>query len=235
MAVWRSACWLYSPPVADFPPALTGSLGEELARIVDVEGKIPAAIDALAPVNGRDVVVIASGSGFHARQLTNLGGRVVALERLDDSANLASESADVVVSLWSDFGGPGPADLGADVAAADRLLRSGGRLVVVHDYGRDDVSRLRGDLPEYGLWTRRDGPFLRGGFRIRVLHCWWTFGSLDEARDFLGRAFGPAGQSLADELHRPRLSYNVALYHRERPASPGGGARVAAYNRGDEP
>jgi hypothetical protein len=221
--------------VAELPPDLPGSLGKELARIVDVEGKVPAAIDALAPVEGRDVVVIASDGGLHARQLTKRGGRVVALERLADSRDLASESADVVVSLWSDFGGPGPADLAADVVAADRLLRTGGRLVVVHDYGRDDVSRLRGDLPEYGLWTRRDGPFLRGGFRIRVLHCWWTFASLDEARDFLGRAFGPAGQSLADELRRPRLSYNVALYHRERPAFPGGDARVAPYNRGDEP
>jgi hypothetical protein len=221
--------------VADLPPALPGSLGEELARIVDVEGKIPAAINALAPVEARDVVVIASDGGLHARHLTRLGARVVALERLDDAADRASESADVVVSLWTDFGGPGPADLAADVAAADRLLRSGGRLIVIHDYGRDDVSRLRGDLPEYGLWTRRDGPFLRGGFRIRVLHCWWTFGSLDEAREFLGRGFGPAGDSLASELHRPRLSYNVALYHRDRPRSARGDEGVAAYNPGHEP
>jgi hypothetical protein len=221
--------------VADLPPALPGSLSEELARIVDVEGKIPVAINALGAVQGRDVVLIASDGGRRARQLTELGGRVVALERLDESGHLASESADVVVSLWTDFGGPGPAELAADVAAADRLLRSGGRLIVVHDYGRDEVSRLRGDLPEYGLWTRRDGPFLRGGFRIRVLHCWWTFGSLDEARDFLGRAFGSAGESLASELHRPRLSYNVALYHRDRPGIARGDQEVAAYNRGDEP
>jgi hypothetical protein len=214
---------------------LTGSLVDELARIVDVEGKIPVAIDALAPVEGRDVVLVAPDGGRHARHLTELGARVVTLERLDESGDLASGSADVVVSLWTDFGGPEPADLTADVAAADRLLRSGGRLIVVHDYGRDDVSRLRGDLPEYGLWTRRDGPFLRGGFRIRVLHCWWTFGSLDEARDFLGRAFGSAGESLASEMHRPRLSYNVALYHRDRPDSPRGDEGVAAYNRGDEP
>jgi hypothetical protein len=221
--------------VADLPPVLTGSLGEELARIVDIEGKIPVAIDALAPVEGRDVVLVAPDGGRHARQLTERGARVVTLQRLDESGDLASGSADVVVSLWTDFGGPEPADLTADVAAADRLLRSGGRLIVVHDYGRDDVSRLRGDLPEYGLWTRRDGPFLRGGFRIRVLHCWWSFGSLDEARDFLGRAFGSAGESLASEMHRPRLSYNVALYHRVLPGFARGDQGVAAYNRGDEP
>jgi hypothetical protein len=208
---------------------------EQLAGIVDVEGKIPAAINSLAPVDGRDVVVIASDGARRARELADRGGRVVTLERLDDSSHLAPESADVVVSFWTDFGGPGPADLAADVAAADRLLRAGGRLIVVHDYGRDDVSRLRGDLPEYGLWTRRDGPFLRGGFRIRVLHCWWTFASLDEARWFLTRAYGPAGESLASELHRPRLSYNVALYHRDRAPFGGGDEPVAPYNRGNEP
>jgi hypothetical protein len=206
--------------VATLPLALPGRFGEQLARIVDVEGKIPRAIDALAPVAGRDVILIAPDEGRSAAQLTDLGARVVPLDRLDES-DAAAGSADIVVSLGTAFRGPDTADLEADTAAADRLLRPGGRLIVVHDYGRDDVSRLRGDLPEYGLWTRRDGPFLRGGFRIRVLHCWWTFGSLDEAREFLAGAFGATGQAVAAEIHRPRLSYNVALYHRDRPAVPG--------------
>jgi hypothetical protein len=204
--------------VTTLPLALPGTLGEQLARIVDVEEKIPRAIDALAPVAGRDVVLLASDDGRCAAQLTALGARVAPLERLDD-ADVAAASADVVVSLGTAFRGPDTAELVADTAAADRLLRPGGRLVVIHDYGRDDVSRLRGDLPEYGLWTRRDGPFLRGGFRIRVLHCWWTFGSLDEAREFLVAAFGAVGEAVAVGLHRPRLSYNVALYHRDRPAT----------------
>jgi hypothetical protein len=201
--------------VATRPLALPGSFGEQLARIVDVEGKIPRAIDALAPVAGRDVFLIASDDGRCAAQLTELGARVTQADRLDGDAEGAS--ADVVVSLGTAFRGPDARELAADTAAADRLLRPGGRLIVIHDYGRDDVSRLWGDLPEYGLWTRRDGPFLRGGFRIRVLHCWWTFGSLDEAREFLAGAFGAVGETVGSELHRPRLSYNVALYHRDRP------------------
>jgi hypothetical protein len=205
--------------VANLPLALPGTLGEQLARIVDVEGKIPRAIDALAPVAGRDVLLIASDDGRCAAQLTELGARVVPIDRIDEP-EVAAASADVVVSLGTAFRGPDAAELMADAAAADRLLRPSGRLVVIHDYGRDDVSRLRGDLPEYGLWTRRDGPFLRGGFRIRVLHCWWTFDSLDDAREFLARAFGAIGETVAAELHRPRLSYNVALYHRDRPAAP---------------
>ena len=46
------------------------------------------------------------------------------------------------------------------------------------------------ERPEYGLWSRRDGPFLANGFKVRVVHCWWTFDSMDETRSFLGAAFG---------------------------------------------
>lgn len=210
--------------MAIHPLVLPGPFGEQLARIVDIEGKIPRAIDALAPVAGHDVILIASDDGRCAAALTGLGAHVVPIDRLDDRA-VPAASADVVVSLGSAFRGPDAADLVADTAAADRLLRPGGRLVVIHDYGRDDVSRLRGDQPEYGLWTRRDGPFLRGGFRIRVLHCWWTFDSLEEAHKFLGGAFGAIGETVGAEMHRPRLSYNVALYHRDRPAESSGGSR----------
>jgi hypothetical protein len=88
---------------------------------------------------------------------------------------------------------------------------------VVHDYGRDDVSRLLGDRPEYGAWSRRDGPFLMAGFRLRVVHCFWTFETLDDTRDFLASAFASAGEEVGAGLRRPRLSYNVAVYHRTRP------------------
>jgi hypothetical protein len=89
---------------------------------------------------------------------------------------------------------------------------------VVHDYGRDDVSRLfPPDRPEYGPWSHRFGPFLKGGFRVRVLHCFWEFADLDAASSFLAEAFGDAGAAVAATLKRPRLSYNVAVYHRSRP------------------
>ena len=85
---------------------------------------------------------------------------------------------------------------------------------VVHDYGRDDVATIRGDLPDHGLWSRRDGPFLAGGFKVRVVHCWWTFESIEAARAFLADGFGDAGRDFGGRLDRPRLSYNVAVYHR---------------------
>ena len=196
-----------------FIPADPG-LRERLAACLDVEGKIPRTLDALGPVAGRDVVLVDDPGERSAARLQALGARVRSVPRpaADDALDAADGSADVVLGCWSVFRPPSP----AEIAEADRVLRSDGRLLVVQDYGRDDVSRLRGDLPEYGAWSRRDGPYLTNGFRVRVVHCFWTFDSVDEASGFLADAFGEAGRQLGSTLKRPRLSYNVAVYHRTR-------------------
>ena len=86
----------------------TPPLREAFLAIVDVEGKLPAAIESLGPVIGRDVVVLDSGQGFRARQLARLGARVTAFEvPLSDAgaAELAGwvGRADAVVVPWSDL------------------------------------------------------------------------------------------------------------------------------------
>lgn len=201
--------------MADLPFPLDPALASTLARALDVEGKIPRALDALGPIGGRDVVLVGGGEA-ETRRLTSLGGWLINVDPYaGDGATgwpVADESADVVVAAWSAFRGAERAEL----TEADRVLRANGRLLVVHDYGRDDVARLRGEPPEQLAWSRRDGPFLRAGFRIRVLHCFWTFDSLEAAREFLRAAFGDVGETLGSELKRPRLSWNVALYHRSR-------------------
>jgi hypothetical protein len=179
---------------------------------MDREAKIPRALDALGPIAGRDVFVLDGTTAGTERRLAESGARVIPItvDELTGSAPGSEGRADVLVVAWSAFRGPTPAEL----AAAERLLRPGGRLLVVHDYGRDDVSQLWGPRPEYGDWSRRDGPFLGNGFKVRVVHSWWTFDSLDETREFLADAFGAAGARLGAGLTRPRLSYNVAVYHR---------------------
>ena len=197
--------------MADLPIDLGNGLTEQLARVLDVEAKIPRTLEALGPVGGRDVLLLDGTDGIRARQLTELGARV-AFAAADGPARIVApdDSADVLVSLWTTF-----RDVSSSVVReAARVLRPGGRLLVLHDYGRDDVSRLRGDLPEYGLMSRRDGPFLSGGFKVRVVHCFWTFDSLEGAGAFLDAAFGDVGRGVAAEMKRPRLSYNVAVYHR---------------------
>jgi hypothetical protein len=202
--------------VSAYPFALDPTLASRFAAAFDVEGKLARGLEALGPLAGRDVVVVDCAEGPVRGAIAGGGARVVdaplsAPFRLD----LPDGCSDAVVGLWSAFRGPQPEEM----AEVDRVLRPDGRLLVVHDYGRDDVSRLFGDRVEYGAWSRRDGPFLAGGFRVRVLHCWWTFDSPETTSSFLADAFGDAGATVATTLKRPRLSYNVAIYHRSKAAA----------------
>ena len=199
-----SALPMTLPP--ELEPAFVGAL--------DPTGKIVAALAALGPVADRDVVVVDARTGPFIDGLTKAGARLNAVDltspfRLD----IDDGSADVVLGLWSAFRGVDR----AEIAEVDRVLRPGGRHLAVHDYGRDDVSRLHGERPEYGAWSQRTGPFLTGGFKVRVVHCFWEFATQDAATGFLSAAFGERGTTLAGTLRRPCLSYNVAVYHRTRP------------------
>jgi len=197
--------------VADLPIDLGEPLTEHLASVLDVEAKIPRALEALGPLAGRDVVLLDGVDGIRARQLSDLGAHVTFAGTGEDARIDAPDaSADVLVSLWGPYRGASDAE-GIEAA---RVLRPGGRLLLLLDYGRDDVSRLRGDRPEYGQLSRRDGPLLRGGFKVRVVHCFWTFATLGDARTFLEAAFGAIGREVASAMQRPRLSYNIAVYHR---------------------
>jgi SAM-dependent methyltransferase len=214
--------------VADLPFQLPESLALRLRTAADAAGKIVRAIDAIGSLAGRDVATLDvpagplqdrfAGAGIDARDLP-----LTDPLRLD----LPDASLDGLIAMWGGFRGV----RGADIAEADRVLRPGGRLLVVHDYGRDDVSALAdAGLPEYAAWSRRDGPFLRGGgFRIRVVHAFWTFDSLEDARDFLAEAFGERGVAVGATLRRPRLSWNVGVYHRWQ----GGGAPDDAAEAAD--
>lgn len=199
--------------MSNLPVSLPVELEPALVGAIDPPGKLVAALASLGPVQGRDVVVIDADAGPFVEGLRAAGARVASVP-ISAPLRLGGEaSVDVVIGLWSAFRGVDA----ADIAEVDRVLRPGGRLLVVHDYGRDDVSHLRGDGPEYGAWSHRSGPFLTGGFRVRVVHCFWEFGSLEAAGAFLGAAFGAPGSEHAGTLKRPRLSWNVAIYHRTRP------------------
>lgn len=200
--------------MSDLPLSLVPALEPAFLQALDPPGKLVAAIDALGTVAGSDVLLVDATGGPIVRGLVAAGARAahVGLTR-PLQLEAADGSADVVLGLWSSFRGV----VRRDMAEVDRVLRPGGRHLVVHDYGRDDVSRLYGARPEYGAWSQRTGPFLTGGFRVRVVHCFWEFDSPETTSAFLTAAFGDAGAQVAATLKRPRLSWNVAVYHRSRP------------------
>ena len=130
--------------MADFPIELDAALAGRLARALDVEGKIPRALETLGPVDGRDVYLVdGQAGGIRATQLEALGARVVAGGPIDRRRPTASPTRRS--TSWSAAGPRSAASIAAEMAEAARVLRPGGRLLAVHDYGRDDVSRLHGD------------------------------------------------------------------------------------------
>jgi hypothetical protein len=201
----------------------TPELEQAFLDVVDVEGKLIAALEDLGPVANRDVVLLDAGTGIRVRQLEEIGARVTAVAFPDSCdedqvraciAELPLGLADTVIVLWSELASPGS----AFIAEAQRLLRPGGRLLVVHDYGRDDVWKLQPDRCDRAVaWSQKRGPFLSDEFRVRVLHCWWTFESAEQAHELLTAGFGPLGADLAGRMKRPRLEYTVAIYHRWAP------------------
>lgn len=215
--------------MADLPLSLPAATSGLLAAALDREGKILRALEALGPISDRDVLVVGGGPA-EIKRLTAAGARVRDVDAIPGKAArvVADGSADAIVSAWAGFRGVDPAAL----AEADRILRPGGRLLVVHDYGRDDISRLRGDLPEYGAWSRRNGPYLTNGFRMRVLHCFWTFETIEAAQALLADSFGADGEALGAGLKRPRLTWNVAVYHRTKGGEARGGDDAARWTDG---
>ena len=200
--------------MSDLPVALPSDLERSLIRALDRAGKLIAALDALGPIADRDVLVLDASGGPIIDGLVAAGARLTSTPVPTPFQVPAPDaSADVVLGMWSAFRGVDSAEL----VEVDRVLRPGGRHLAVHEYGRDDVSRLHGDRPEYGAWSQRTGPFLSGGFKVRVVHCFWDFDSMDETARFLAAAFGAAGAAVAATLKRSRLSWNVAVYHRSRP------------------
>jgi SAM-dependent methyltransferase len=235
--------------VGDFPFDLPGdAVADRLLRVFDVEGKIARALETLGPLAGRDVVLLDPAPRWLAARLAGLGARLTVVDReagdgpardglpspdgpaivtgTPGATALPDAAADVVVAPWSALCAPAADEL----AEADRILRPGGRLLVLQDYGRDDLDGIRGPerTAELVAWSRRDGWYLRHGFRIHVVHAFWTFESIEAAAALLRDLFGPAADEVSARLHRPRLAHNVVLYHRTRGDAPRPGTVLPA-------
>ncbi|MET1232747.1 MAG: class I SAM-dependent methyltransferase [Candidatus Limnocylindrales bacterium] len=200
-------------PIAPSDPVLTSAL----ADVFDLEGKVGRAFAALGPVADRDVVLLDADGGRRQAELASMGARVLALDDLDPD-RLPAGSADLVIGCWTGLG-LGPASEPPTLARLERVLRPEGRLLLVEDYGRDDIRRLVADPTREARQTHasdRRGPMVATGFRMRTLHCYWTFPDIESARHLLEGLFPETGALVASTMTRPRLEHKVAAYHRTR-------------------
>jgi hypothetical protein len=205
--------------VPDFPLRLANPAAlPEIERVLDREAKIPAALESLGSLTTSRVLLVRPEPPFAAGLIERLGATCTVGTL--PAASVATGSVDAIVT-W--FAGIAPAGAGggtpAEVEAGDaeRILAPGGRLLVVHDYGRDELTPLEADADAETRridWSRPKGWFLARGFKIHVLHCWLTFGSMEEASTVLGHAFDCEPAAVEARIRRPRVEWKVAVYHR---------------------
>ncbi|MGQ0607607.1 MAG: class I SAM-dependent methyltransferase [Chloroflexota bacterium] len=217
----------------DTDPALHARLGAEHLAI-RVDG---GALERIVPLSGKRIADVGTGIGHYPMLLARRTGRMYGVEsdpallaearrRAADahqpnirivegsstSLPLRDEAVDVVLTSLID---PDDASLPA-VAEARRVLRPGGRLIVIGHYGRDDVSALlEPEVMEHAMEAthHRTGWWRRNGFKIKVVHARLDLGDDATAHDLLPRLYGDRGRAYLMGTRRSYLRLNLGLFH----------------------
>ena len=228
-------------------PAWTDSdaaLHARLGAAIDPERKVLGALERITPLGGKRIADVGTGIGHYPMLLARRTGRTYGVE--SDPALLAAArrravdshqpnirivagsstslplrdgAVDVVLSSLID---PVDASMPA-IAEARRVLRPGGRLIVIGHYGRDDVaSLLEPEVVEHVMEAtqRRTGWWLRNGFKIKVVHARLDLGDAATAHELLPRLYGDRGRAYLMGPHPPSLRLNLGLFHMAMPAVP---------------
>jgi SAM-dependent methyltransferase len=225
------------PPWTDPDPELHARLGD----VIDPDRKVLAALERIVPLSGKRIADIGTGIGHYPMLLARRTGRTYGIESdpalLEVARRRASDAhqpnirivegeptalplrdgaVDVVLSGRIE---PDDGALPA-IAEAMRVLRSGGRLVVIGYYGRDDVrALLEPEVVAHALEAtqRRTGWWLRNGFKIKVVHARLDLRDEETAQELLVRLYGDRGRAFLMGPHRTSLELKLGLFHRAKP------------------
>lgn len=226
------------PAWADANPELHARLGDA----IDPDRKILGALERVIPLSGKRIADVGTGIGHYPMLLARRTGRTYGIEsdpellaearrrtaamhqpniRIVEGSPMKLPLRDGAVDIVL-TGGISPEDAFLPaIAEAERVIRPGGRLIVVGYYGRDDVaSLLEPEVVEQAMEAtqRRTGWWLRNGFKIKVVHARVDLADAELAHELLPHLYGDRGRAYLMGPHRPYLRLNLGLYHREVPA-----------------
>ena len=212
-------------------------LYRKLGEMVDPGRKVLAALERIVPLSGKRIADVGTGIGHYPMLLARRTARTYGIESdptlLGEARQRASEAHQPNIRMVEGAPTALPLrDAAVDIvlhglieaedaalpaiAEALRVLRPGGRLVVIGYYGRDDVAPLL--EPEVVAYARqatqrRSGWWLRHGFKIKVVHARLDLRDVEAAHAILPRLYGDRARAFLMSSYPPLPELNLGLYH----------------------
>jgi SAM-dependent methyltransferase len=224
------------PAWTDLDPQLHARLGE----VIDPDRKVLAALERIVPLAGKRIADVGTGIGHYPMLLARHTGRTYGIESDPALLEVARQRAtsahqpnlrivegglemlplhdDAVDVVLCGLIEPEDASLPA-ITELMRVLRPGGRLVLIGYYGRDQVAGLlEPEVVAHALHAtqRRTGWWLRHGFKIKVVHTRIDISDQATAMELLPRLYGDRGLAFLMGPHPTSLTLKLGLYHRAK-------------------